>query len=110
MPKNTLNDIKLTNPKARKAYEAFRAFLIQEERTDTGGCTTFYTPQEWKARGEEYGKDALFIIVHDGGDVAPVCNLDYESYQLNDRMITHMAKYGVFVEQCTSWYSAVYES
>jgi hypothetical protein len=107
-PKNDLNSITLADPKARAAYEAFVAFLVKKGRTHTGGCTTFYTPEEWKARGEEYGTEGLFVIVHDGGDVAPVCNFDYEQYGLMEEGRVALARAGAFVEQCTSWYSAVY--
>jgi len=108
-PKNELNSITLADPKAQKAYEAFVAFLVKEGRTYTGGCTTFYTPEEWKERGEEYGTDALFVVVHDGGDVAAVCNFDYEQYALNEKASKALAKVGVYLQQCTGWYSAVYD-
>jgi hypothetical protein len=31
-----------------------------------GGCRAFYTPEEWKERGESYGLTAKLIVVHDG--------------------------------------------
>lgn len=107
-PKSELNSITLTDPKAIKAYEAFVAFLEAKGRTYTGGCTTFYTPEEWKARGEDYGTESLFVVVHDGGDVAAVCNYDYGDYALIEEGSKALAKAGAFVENCTGWYSAVY--
>jgi hypothetical protein len=109
-PKNELNSITLTDPKAIKAYEAFRAFLVKKGLTYTGGCTTFYTPEEWKARGEKYGTEALFVVVHDGGDVAGVCSYDHGNYALIEEGTKAMAKVGAYIQQCTGWYSACYDA
>jgi hypothetical protein len=98
------------SPEGEKAYRAFLAFLKAKGRTHTGGGRTFYSPEEWAERGEEYGTKSVLVIVHDGGDVAPVCNLDYEQYKLNDQMVEAMAEAGFFVEGCTCWYSAVYRA
>lgn len=73
-----------------------------------GGCQAFYSPDKWKERGETYGHGSLLIVVHDGGDLAPYCSLDYGCYGLNGRMVEALSKAGVYVEQCTSWYSAIY--
>lgn len=75
---------------------------------DGGGCQAFYSPEEWKLRGESYGQNALLIIVHDGGDLAPFFNYDYEAYALIDRMDNALSELDCYAEQCTSWYSAVY--
>lgn len=96
------------SPEGEKAYRAFVAFLNAKGLTHTGGCRTFYSPEEWTDRGEEYGTESVLVIVHDGGEVASVCNLDYERYELNGEMIDAMAEAGFFVEGCTCWYSAVY--
>jgi hypothetical protein len=96
------------SPAGKKAHAAFLAFLKKSKHTNTGGCETFYSPKDWAERGEEYGKESVLVIVHDGGDVAPVCNLDYECYDLNNEMVEAMSAAGFFVEGCTSWYSAVY--
>ena len=74
-----------------------------------GGCKAFYTPKEWKERGEEYGTTSELILVHDGGDMAPYCNWDYCSYEMVEALSDVLRAEGYFVEQCTSWYSAVYE-
>jgi len=107
--KNDLNTPKLS-PEGQRAHAAFVAFLVSKGMTYSGGGQTFFSPEEWAERGEDYGKKSLFVIVHDGGDVAPVCNLDYECYSLNNEMVEEMSKHGVFIEQCTSWYSACYRA
>ena len=77
---------------------------------DGGGCKAFYSAKEWKERGESYGTNALLVLVHDGGDLAPLCNWDYECYKQMDEFGKYLReKHEVYVEGCTSWYSAVYK-
>ena len=69
----------------------------------------FYSPERWRERGEEFGRNAELIIVHDGGDYAPLLNLGYCCYELFDKMIEEMDKTEYWTEQCTCWYTAVYK-
>ncbi len=73
----------------------------------TGGCRAFYTPEEWKAKGEKYGLNATLIIAHDGGDLA-----DYFGPMAPDELIIKMenalSAIGYYADLCTGWYSAVY--
>jgi hypothetical protein len=73
-----------------------------------GGCRAFYGPKEWAERNETYGLKSLLIVVHDGGDLEPYCNLDFGSYSMHDQMQAALGKVGLYMEQCTSWYSAIY--
>lgn len=73
-----------------------------------GGCRLFYTVDEWKARQEEYGTTGELILCHDGGAAAPFLNWDYMCYQLRDKLMDRLRPLGFYVEQCTSWYSAMY--
>ena len=75
---------------------------------DGGGCRAFYTPEEWKARKEKYGCDSVLVLVHDGGDLAPLCNWDYGCYEMSERLRIALEKAGFYYDQCTCWYSAVY--
>jgi hypothetical protein len=95
------------SPEGLKAAELVRKLAINGE-WDTGGCVTFYSPEEWRDRGEKYGLHSHLIICHDGGDVAPRCNMDYCRYDEWEGFQAEFHKIGMFVEQCTSWYSAVY--
>jgi hypothetical protein len=80
-----------------------------DEKPDGGGCKAFYSPKEWKARGESYGADSLLIICHDGGDLAHLCNFDYECYKAMEEFRVFLRDtYGVRPEPCTCWYTAVY--
>jgi hypothetical protein len=75
-----------------------------------GGCRAFYSPDEWAKRGEEYGTKSLLVVVHDGGDLASACNMDYCEYGMHDHMVKTLEKHGLYIEQCTCWYSAVYRA
>jgi len=73
-----------------------------------GGCRAFYSPEEWKERGEKYGVESLLILVHDGGELAPYCNHDYEDSMKMEMISAALRPLNAYIEQCTSWYSAVY--
>lgn len=73
-----------------------------------GGCQLFYTPSEWKDRGEEYGTNSKLVIVHDGGDQAPFFNWAYCEYTRMEKMVEALKPLGFYPEQCTCWYSAIY--
>jgi hypothetical protein len=99
----------------RKAAHTIVKLLKERGMTNTGGCRTFYTPQEWRDRGERYGRDALLVVVYDGGEVGPFFDLgacyrtgaasDYEPYEAMRQRLTSV---GVWSECATHWYSAVY--
>lgn len=95
-------------PQGRQSADTILAFLTQRRLTYHGGGGRFYSPAQWRARGEDYGTDSLLIITHDGGDHAGAFNSAYEQFQLRDDLQTKLYPLGVFMEQCTSWYSAVY--
>jgi len=94
----------------QKAYRAIMAKLKQANALDTGGCRTFYSPAEWQARGEDYGCNSELIVVYDGGDVRPFFSYDEECYSLIENMRQALEAKGVYSEQCTTWYSAVYDN
>ncbi len=97
------------SPEGKEAAKVILSFLEREGRLHSGGCRVFYSPQEWKDRGEEYGLESELIICHDGGDHAAVFNLDYECYKLYDAMFDELQSAGFFPEGCTCWYSAIYK-
>lgn len=74
-----------------------------------GGCKAFFSPEDWAARGERYGHLSELVLVHDGGDLAPFCNPDYGHLKASDAFSEFLSdRFGVFVEPCTGFYSAVY--
>lgn len=97
---------------AKRVADSIVAWLTGANATapSGGGCRAFYTPEEWRERGEKHGTEAALILCHDGGDLAPYCNLDYDigCGKLHDLFQSMLEKQGYYVEACTSWYSAVY--
>lgn len=98
------------SPLGQQAAEKIVAFLVKSDATYHGGGGRFYTPDEWADRGESYGRDSLLIVTHDGGAHAGAFNIDYEQYKFHQALQEELRTIGVFSEQCTSWYSAIYAS
>jgi hypothetical protein len=73
-----------------------------------GGCTAFYSPEQWRERGEKYGLDSVLILCHDGGDLSVYCNPYENNYINRDRLESVLQSLGYWYEPCTTWYSAVY--
>lgn len=92
----------------RRAAKIVRDYLVRHEVIEHGGGGKFYTPAEWRDRGESYGLDALVIVTHDGGDHAGCFNWDYEQYGLLEGLMEHLRGHGLWMEQCTSWYTAIF--
>ncbi len=90
------------------AHTAIMSLLRERDATQMGGCKAFYSPAEWTVRGEKYGLESVLIVCHDGGEHTAYFNFDYLEYDRMEEMRLALAMAGVWVEQCTSWYSAVY--
>lgn len=92
------------------AYDRIMEYLIANDLTNTGGCKAFYSPKEWKERGEDWGIDSELVIVHDGGDHARAFSWDYEDYKTIEGVVEILKPLELFPEQCTCWYSAIYKN
>jgi hypothetical protein len=68
-----------------------------------------YTPLDWSIRGESYGTESELVVTHDGGCWAPFMSHDYQEYSLMEKLNKALEEHGYYVEQCTGWYSAIYE-
>ena len=96
------------SPHGKKAYAALMK-VIKKFGLDPGGCTTFYSPAQWKERGEEYGCDSELIVVHDGGEVGYLFSCDYEgSYAAYEACNKALDAVGLWSEPCMCWYTAIY--
>lgn len=95
-------------PLGQAAAEAILAVLRREDRADAGGCRAFYSPAEWEARGEAHGRGSVLVVVHDGGDHMGHFAYEREDYEAIDRMADALRPLGLYSEQATVWYSAVY--
>jgi hypothetical protein len=114
----------------KRAYVAIKKHLGNFDDLSTGGCTSFYSPKEWEDRGEDYGKGSKLIVVYDGGELRPYFNMDacydghcmlmdflvsegkdvsnVKPYDLYENMQDALGKEGLYFEECTGWYAAVY--
>ena len=96
------------SPRGQKAWHVITCWLEASDLTYTGGCKAFYSPQEWKARGETYGRESELVVVYDGGDLAAVMSNEL-GYGLRESLSTELgAVAGVYFEDCTNWYAAIY--
>jgi len=94
-----------------RAHRAIMALLNKQYATYTGGCRSFYSPAEWRERGEQYGTNGELVVVYDGGDLARFFSIDasYPSYEGHTLMSEALAAEGLYFEECTCWYAAIYE-
>lgn len=104
----------LTIPKplsraGKRAAEAILAVLTKHDAADTGGCKAFYSPREWKDRGEKYGTESVLIVVYDGGAHRSFFESEGWGFKRIEEMQAALAAAGFWIEPCTGWYAAVYE-
>ncbi|MGI6797689.1 hypothetical protein [Gordonia sihwensis] len=97
------------SPRGREAAELIYNFLDEREMTYTGGCIPLRSPREHRdVFGEDYGNDSELLIIHDGGNHAPAFNYAYEDDETRAALAELLEGFGYHIEQCTSFYSAVY--
>lgn len=107
----------------RRAYEIIVAYLQEHDCANTGGSKAFYSPVEWSARNESYGAKSHLVVVH-GGAMRPVFSMDAaydldcanyqetgktrEPYSLYEGMQKKLHAAGLYFEECTRGYCAIY--
>ena len=117
---------KVLDDAGQRAHEIIVAYLKEHDCAETGGCRAFYSPAEWKDREEKYGTDSHLVVVYDGGALRPVFSMDdayehdcdnyqqtgekREPYALYEGMQKKLREAGLYFEECTGWYSAVYST
>ena len=94
----------------QRAHLIILEYLQQHGLTNTVGCRAFYSPTEWTGRGEKYGALAHLIVVYDGSDMRQAFSLDaaWPTYSLYEGMQDKLCAAGLYFEECTCWYCAVY--
>ena len=108
------NDFKIPTGLTRLGRRAAQTIVrtAKEEwgpNVSGGGCKAFYTPEEWAER-EEVPVAGILVVVHDGGDLAPLFNLAYEAFDQADNMDNNLKEIGAWSESMTSWYTIIYEA
>lgn len=94
-----------------EGVSAAKIIKVLVEKHDLSGQAPyrdFYTPAEWRERGEEYGSESLLVIMHDGGDIGDFVSYDREQYAMIEELNEALAAVGLYAQQCTTWYSAIY--
>jgi hypothetical protein len=92
----------------RTAHQVITKILREANLLETGGCKAFYSPKEWKARGEDYGTTSELIVVYDGGNVRELFEPEFSDV-LFDKLNLCLKEKGLWFELCTCWYSAIYK-
>jgi hypothetical protein len=107
---NTPNDLSTDGMVAMTIIKEF----LRERRLNGGIDRVFYSPAEWKNRGEDYGIGSMLIITYDGSDLRRAFNMDtcYDmgSYEIYESLQKRLGESGFFFEECTNWYAAVYKN
>ena len=93
----------------RKAAEALREFCLKHDLTHTGG-RVFYSPEEWRARGEAHATSSLLVIVYDGAACRRALSFDGGDYRTLEAFRLILDSLDVFSEECTCWYSGIYNA
>ena len=97
---------------ANEAAQIIRRFCKSHDLQ--AGQRVFYSPDEWAARGEEYGTNSLLIVIHEASEAGIALSMDgaYEmnrgNYDLYEALRKELEKKHVYLEQATRWYSCLY--
>ena len=96
----------------QRAHAIIVAYLQRNNLSGSNDSRVFYSPGEWRARNEKYGAQGQLIIVYDGAELRPVFSMDAAcdqgTYALYEGLQEELHKAGLYFEECTHWYSAVY--
>lgn len=93
----------------QKAHAVIVDLLRKRGLTYTGGGRAFASPAEWEKRNEKYGKGSVLIILGgDGSSVGHVYNYDCFDYPAIEALTEALEPLGLYVEDCTGSYGAVY--
>lgn len=105
----------------RRAHAIIVAYLAEHGVKQAGQFQAFHSPASWD---QEYGGRSHLVIDHRGGPLGPVFSMDAayehdcanyrrtgktrEPYMLYQGMMDKLREAGLFFEDCTRRYSAVY--
>jgi len=104
-----MRQLKGTVGNLSKEARIARRIILRVAREAKIDPATFFSPEEWSARGERYGQHALLVIRHGEGPLARFCDYEWCDYAAIKRLDEKLRKAGLFVECCTANYSGVYK-
>ena len=86
--------------------------VAEQNQWNSGGQKVFWSPAEWREKGERWNSDILNLLF-EGGDHAPSFSLDY-SYNRNgysdyELMLELLKEHGVYSEQYFSWAGGIFK-
>lgn len=81
-----------------------------ENRGLDTGDDVFHSPSKWSG---DYGKEGELIVIHECGSAKQALSLDgaYDhgvSYEAYETLQARLRRAGMYLQQCTMWYSAVH--
>lgn len=112
----TLDQIKIPTGLSAKGRKAAYAILrtLKAHKVDyissVPNARLFYTPQEWRDRGEQYGTESELVVLYEEGDHRRFFAMGGEpaDYRTHEAMRAALDVVGVYHEECNGWYGAVY--
>jgi len=75
-----------------------------------GSQQTFYSPEEWSDRGEDYGCTSELVVMYEDNGLKVLFDYDaaYPGYELLEEMNEALAEIGLFFECATCWYGSIH--
>lgn len=104
-------DVSHLNDKQKSIVDIFVKVAKEFTGEVSAELKTFWTPEEWKDKGEDYGTESELVVCYDGlNSFSHICDTMSGSISAHEKLQDELFKAGYFFEQCTNWYGAVYKS
>lgn len=95
-------------PEAAKSFcRDIRASMRHAGEEWCGGCKAFYSPREWV---DHVSLEAVMVVCHDGGGLAPRFNMNYEQLKLYNQADSMLSARGLWREHQNSAVTHIYKS
>jgi hypothetical protein len=92
--------------KCRKAERLLEEWLAAHEYMR--GDAKVYSTEDWRARGEKYGRDAFCTLTMDGSAMYDMLN-NMEMPKLHEEFVEFLTKHGFYGELGYAWTLHIYE-
>jgi hypothetical protein len=102
----------MTAPKSNEQIRT-RIKKVFEKVCRNNGCTMdglrFYSPKQWKERGERYGQNSVMSTIFEEHQGMYYTMNAIGSFKLQNELVEELAKIGYWFELGNSWYLSIYE-